>query len=186
MRRPLLLIVILLVAGAAVCVVVGAACDHYADFYEHESQPLTDSDVALWNRYAQDDWPAGPDAALQGRSFGYLERWVVGVDISAVYDIQKVSAGWPTRAVGYELWSDGSNRWGSDRWGSLRLRPIWFAFAISTVFYGAVLWLLVQGPFALRRVLRRRRGLCPGCGYPVGESATCTECGKLLAVRAVA
>ncbi len=42
---------------------------------------------------------------------------------------------------------------------------------------------LIPGPVALRRLIRRRRGLCPTCAYPIGESATCTECGKALPGR---
>ncbi len=40
------------------------------------------------------------------------------------------------------------------------------------------------GPFVLRRFLRVRRGLCPKCAYPIGESLVCTECGGALAKRA--
>ena len=36
---------------------------------------------------------------------------------------------------------------------------------------------------ALRRVLRVRRGLCPKCAYPMGESAVCSECGQALPKR---
>ena len=54
-------------------------------------------------------------------------------------------------------------------------------FLINTLFYAAILWLLISGRFILRRLIRRRRGLCPKCAYPVGESAVCTECGKELA-----
>ncbi len=66
------------------------------------------------------------------------------------------------------------------------LRPIWPGFAVNTLFYAATLWLLILGPFALRRLLRRRRGRCPACSYPMGESAVCSECGKALAVRRAA
>ncbi len=44
----------------------------------------------------------------------------------------------------------------------------------------AVLWLLICGSFALRRFIRRRRGLCPACAYPMGDSNVCTECGLVL------
>ena len=64
---------------------------------------------------------------------------------------------------------------------SIPRMPIWPGFAINTVFYATVLWLLIPGPFALRRSIRRRRGLCPKCAYPVGESSVCTECGRELA-----
>ncbi len=63
---------------------------------------------------------------------------------------------------------------------TLPYRPIWSGFAINTIFYAALLWLLIPGPFALRRLLRVRRGLCPKCAYPMGESSVCTECGKPL------
>ncbi len=63
---------------------------------------------------------------------------------------------------------------------ALPLRPIWPGFAANTLFYATILWLLTCGPFALRRFLRLRRGLCPKCAYPMGESGVCTECGRLL------
>ena len=66
------------------------------------------------------------------------------------------------------------------------LRPIWPGFAINTVFYATLLWLLMYGLSALRRFVRVRRGLCPKCAYPMGESAVCTECGGALPKRAVA
>lgn len=61
--------------------------------------------------------------------------------------------------------------------GLLPIRPIWPGFLINTLFYAAILWLIFAGPFALRRTIRRRRGCCPACGYPVGVSPRCTECG---------
>ena len=60
---------------------------------------------------------------------------------------------------------------------SFPLLPIWPGFAINTIFYATLLWLLIPGPFALRRFLRVRRGMCPKCAYPMCESAVCTECG---------
>lgn len=65
----------------------------------------------------------------------------------------------------------------------LPLRPIWLGFVIDTAFFGGILWLATRGPFVLRRVIRRRCGRCPGCGYPVGTSAVCTECGEAPAPR---
>ena len=62
----------------------------------------------------------------------------------------------------------------------LPLRPIWTTFAVNTLFYAALLWGLIPGPFAMRRLIRRRRGLCPKCAYPMGESTVCTECGNAL------
>ena len=64
------------------------------------------------------------------------------------------------------------------------LTPLWPGFAINTVFYAAILWMLFAAPFALRRRRRIKRGLCPTCGYDLrgrsGESTLCPECGKSL------
>ena len=60
------------------------------------------------------------------------------------------------------------------------LLPVWPGFAVNTAFYAAVLW-LPFGPFALRRFIRRKRGQCLRCGYPMGMSSVCTECGRELA-----
>jgi hypothetical protein len=59
------------------------------------------------------------------------------------------------------------------------IRPLWPGFAINTVFYAAVLWVLCAAPFALRKWRRIRRGLCPKCGYDLrgSTSQTCPECG---------
>lgn len=67
----------------------------------------------------------------------------------------------------------------------LPLRPLWPGFIINTLFYGAILWPLFAIPFAARRALRRRRGLCTKCAYPIGTSAVCTECGAAVASRPV-
>ena len=37
---------------------------------------------------------------------------------------------------------------------ALPLRPIWPGFAVNTLFYAALLWLLIPGPFVLRRFIR--------------------------------
>ena len=61
----------------------------------------------------------------------------------------------------------------------LPLRPILLGSALNTLFYAAMLWLALCGPFALRRLIRVKRGRCPACGYPVGASPLCTECGGM-------
>ena len=63
-------------------------------------------------------------------------------------------------------------------WKRLPVRPIWPGFAVNTVFYAALLWLLTLGPFTARRIIRHRRGLCIQCGYDLrGSPDTCPECG---------
>ncbi len=106
------------------------------------------------------------------------------------------AAGWPclslrgTRADGIRDQQISSISSGLITWkrlpkpgtarGAIPLLPIWPGFALNTLVYAAILWLAFLGPFALRRFLRVRRGLCPKCAYPMGESAVCTECGIAL------
>jgi hypothetical protein len=66
---------------------------------------------------------------------------------------------------------------------ALPLKPLWPGFVANTLFYTGILcggWLLFAAPFALRRRRRVKRGLCPTCAYPVGDSAVCTECGTAV------
>ena len=94
----------------------------------------------------------------------------------------RVISGIRTGAVD-PAWIHGPDNRGLPR--ALPLRPIPVGFALNTLFYAAILWPLSYDPFVLlRRVIRKRRGLCPACGYPVGESDLCTECGKTLLGRA--
>ncbi len=117
-------------------------------------------------------------------------------------------SGWPLRALQGELWVIELERYLDNpippRWyvesrfaianvrvfNSWRGRmlkdnrllaylPVWPGFAVNTFFYAAILWLLIPGPFALRRLIRRRRGLCPACGYDLrhAEHEACPECG---------
>ena len=65
------------------------------------------------------------------------------------------------------------------------MHPIWTGVALNTLLYAVLLWLAILGPFALRRVIRVRRGRCPKCAYPMGEGAVCSECGKPLPHHAV-
>ncbi len=61
----------------------------------------------------------------------------------------------------------------------LPLNPIWLGFAINTVFYASILWLLTLVPFSARQMIRRKRGRCNKCGYDLRGDFTigCPECG---------
>ena len=71
---------------------------------------------------------------------------------------------------------------------SLPLRPLWPGFAINTVFYATILWLLTLAPFTARRMIRRKRGHCIKCGYDLShaEHKVCPECGEELRARSKA
>ena len=116
-------------------------------------------------------------------------------DASPLEWLEEHARGWPMLAMLYraERYAAGSlqlsnvievsNFPSRGRTILLPTETIWPGFAVNTLFYAVVLWLLCGGPFALRRFIRIRRGLCPACAYPHRESTVCSECGKPLPGR---
>ncbi len=174
MRRHLILILIFLLAGAVVNVAVAWGC-------------------------AIQGWSGPTDLRFaDGNYRGVRAGWVLTLQSSDAEWIFEAMSGWPMLAMNYRS-TDGGRAGGTIVADVITinkrtvlgpdafpLRPIWPGFAANTVFYAAILWLLIPGPFVLRRFVRQRRGLCPACAYPMGLSSTCTECGKPLPGRAVA
>jgi hypothetical protein len=56
--------------------------------------------------------------------------------------------------------------------------PIFAGFALNTIFYGLGFWLILRMRALLRTLFRARRNQCLACGYPIGASPICTECGS--------
>jgi len=111
------------------------------------------------------------------------------------------SNGWPFRTLYYVLTRYTGDRFSTNQhvwivqkqpWNAwiipntpgnaiyLPLVPIWSGLIRNTFFYAAILCLLIPGPFALRRMIRRKRGLCVKCGYDLRgvEHEACPECGE--------
>jgi hypothetical protein len=106
--------------------------------------------------------------------------------------------GWPCFAMTYEIKNVGtpqrhvyvsisglslSRTINLDALKSLPLTPIWPGFAINTIFYAAVLWVVFALPGKVRRWRRIKRGQCASCGYSLrGHDASggekCPECGR--------
>jgi hypothetical protein len=129
-------------------------------------------------------WPSGIDYVASGE---YVTLANSGRSVH-VNSIALDRSGWPRRSMA----------WASNEDALLPTKLAWPGFAINTVFYAAVLWMLFAAPFALRRWRRIRRGLCSKCGYDLrggmsggggggaggvgggrgaGERAVCPECG---------
>ncbi|MCH7849165.1 MAG: hypothetical protein IIB53_12465 [Planctomycetes bacterium] len=64
-------------------------------------------------------------------------------------------------------------------WRALPLRPLWPGFAVNTIIYAVILWLLTFCPFTLRRCIRRKHGQCTKCGHDLrgADHPACPECG---------
>lgn len=71
-------------------------------------------------------------------------------------------------------WTDGEEPW------IIPVQPIWTGLATNTLFYAGTLWALFFAPGTLKRWLRRRKRQSHCCGYPIGVSDVCTECGNPL------
>lgn len=109
----------------------------------------------------------------------------------------EICAGWPA----FSLWghkrsdetSDGlieiEDTWVPVRKLDLPIKdnhlpvvPRWPGFAINTLLYSGILWLLWTIPSRVLRLRRYERGLCPKCGYDLRgtEHKVCPECGSSL------
>jgi hypothetical protein len=145
--------------------------------------------ISLYNKYDSH----GP---LVERLDSLLPSWSAGAFPSDEYDADRrvaIAYGWPTLALRGFFNLNALNSHHvlvmHDENGNFRallpFGPILPGFAINTIFYAAVIWVLCAVPGKVRRWRRIKRGLCPRCAYPVGESSTCTECGKPLNPTAI-
>ena len=215
MRRWLLKLALFLVLGAICNVAVAwgfAIASRFGDMGEFSqigNAADGDTVVIVWRKVG------GAIAAFEHGGWAthreYGELWAEPADLPTWPSVERYSDditceaafGMPLLAV--EYWCDpGLRVYGGMNVGVrtsaprlhdgnvLPLRPLWPGFAINTVFYALVLWLLFAAPFALRRRRRIKRGLCPKCAYdlrgsrrgphpnplPEGEGETvCPECG---------
>ena len=202
MRRRLLTILIFLLAGAVVNVAVAWGCAAWSQVHQASvSEPQRIMIETAFREHFGLDENTRQIHLLHSQGFG-LTIW--SADRSRPYgpwstarkphpDYEHLllcEAGWPLRGLNKSFGWSRSSRPSSIRKGltralplrpiALPLHPIWPGFAINTVLYATILWLLIRGPFVLRRFVHMRRGLCPKCAYPMGESPVCTECGHEL------
>jgi hypothetical protein len=92
------------------------------------------------------------------------------------YNVTDVSGGIRVRG----FWYPPDRPYDSMRFPkTLPLRPIWCGAVVNTLFYAAVVLLMIRAPLVARWCLRRKLRLCPACGYNLrgGSSCGCPECG---------
>jgi hypothetical protein len=212
-KRTLLMVLLLLTGGAIINVAVAwVCCMNGADDSRFARRTITDADMEWRTRHA----PGGILEAMDARqhnSLGYAEvRLRCHGPVVRLYESRSeilsgacwTEAGLPCRSVRGEwfLIPDAANGLVNvETRGAYRLQlkstgnpvtfpesPIWPGFAINTMFYAAVLWVLLALPGAVRRFVRRRRGRCTRCGYDLrGQVAApgwkgkivCPECGTI-------
>lgn len=133
-------------------------------------------------------WIDATSSASERRNLGTRERTVL-YGSGRTYSAVMLEAGWPFHS--FVATERHASNWLQEkrfhmivfvtRSGSevhLPYKPLWGGMLFNTAFYAGLLWVLLFGPFALRRARRARRGLCLACAYPIGTSAICTECGR--------
>ncbi len=187
MKRGLITIVIFLLAGALVNVAVAWGCSVFSPLWSEVGHDCTYGGVLvvpLENLPA----PSGQDPSDLGGSAFEVVEWTLfraGLPVrSLTGHISERTLAATTGPTGRQL-ATYSGLWSLPRrigpgLPHVPLIPVWPGFAVNTIFYAALLWLLICSPFVLRRLVRVKRGLCLKCGYPIGDSAVCTECGKPL------
>ena len=122
-----------------------------------------------------------------------FEGYVISTDVA-----YETLAGWPWLALRGVRWNQ-AQRGEPDHWVDhmlietplqsdilsgrdsrcLPFRPIWPGFAINTLIYATLGWLLFVGPFQVRRLIRHKCALCTNCGYDLrhADHRVCPECG---------
>ncbi len=204
MKRRLLIIAVFLLLGAVVNVGVAWCCAAFVKPWDLGSAVIEQTAMLGPGRNEFVCTRHGLGRTRRDRFRGSMIPYGRGTAFSSATGPSEGEstdfAGWPFRALSCVYYGGvgiGPNQagvgppdieWGIElpwsgtvvSWRALPYRLIWIGFTINTLFYAAILWLLISGPFVLRRFLRRRRGLCPTCAYPMGESAVCSECGKPL------
>lgn len=204
-----LLLFLWLVAGATLNVAVAwGACilspwHHPQYFYESEDAVQNDTTATtLWQQFMPVSCQPNAWRVSAGESLGFSVCVLCGKCACEPRDpnIVNVDAGWPVTCLRGQRWfrhrslDDWQSVWMLDLTNTLiepmfvndgfdcflPWYPLWPGFAVNTVFYAGVLWVLCCGPFTLRRMIRRRRGQCPACAYPIGQSPVCTECGAAV------
>jgi hypothetical protein len=189
-RRPAKIItrvIVFLLLGAIVNVAVAWGCAYFSTPFE----TVTCSDAFIRRLYGSNRLEPNRSWVVSTQhSLGYLRSIMHTVDRYNAFDRssqQAWAAGWPMLAMygwsEFDSKPDGCflikkpihNLLG---YRGIPFTPFWPGFAINMIFYAAILWVLFFAPGSVRRIIRRRRGLCPACAYPIGTSPVCTECGK--------
>lgn len=208
LRRIVTRVIVFLLLGAIVNVVVAWGCRELEVNRRYAYPPLRTADISFWQARKLCGWPDKPQNYSITYTFGatllnYSASYYLEPDGTALYDkyypphiaswvcgiLCESHSGWPLQGMCSTKWyiegdAESEHRGIIRGWyrgeGWHDFRPLWPDFAINTLFYPAILWLLFAAPFALRRWRRIRRGLCPKCGYPIGDSPVCTECGAAV------
>jgi len=190
-RRNIKRVIVFLLLGAIVNVAVAWAYAGWSRMFADRLENGPGMDQLGSSPYRGEDL-SKTTTVIAWNGTGVVVRDQFAPFAQSVLFFRSVSSGWPMLSLTGEHINNRYDRWilrppqclcSKDRFSTSRfwpLRPIWPGFAINTIFYAAMLWMLIAAPRALRRKRRLKRGLCPACAYPIGSSDVCTECGAAV------
>jgi hypothetical protein len=201
MKRRAFQTVVLLILGAIVNVAVAWGCAVYSE------RGISLDEVAINEVQILKLLNEQSPGADQWTAFDGHQRDLRGLTLTAACGIRipsesgqfcaenltcsKFDCGWPMRLTTKVL-SAGGIQQGETKYGigpfmviknwqrHLPYKPILTGFAINTLLFSFVLWILLLLTFKARQWRRSCRGLCPACAYPIGTSPVCTECGRAV------
>ena len=190
------MVAIFLVLGAVLNVAVAWGCAQgHTDYRNNERHPPSLDDLRWWNERAPQGFPLQPVGVADSYGFGltFAFMWELQGEVHHTLgdNAFRFRAGLPMRSMEQSIWVERSKRltveqdsariplWWSSKDVMLPLRPLWLAFAVNSLFYAIVAGSVLASIVALRRVIRRKRGLCVACGYDLShaEHDVCPECG---------
>jgi hypothetical protein len=132
-------------------------------------------------------WPR-PNSVQQSRAFGYraTEVWAQNPRGGSGFQMQHNLTGWPLpvfeQVQMWWPWDDPN--WQSNAESDPAMSLHWPGLVFNPLILGGGAWLVLVFPFlafhSLRRRRRRRRNECLACGYPIGTSQRCSECGAAV------
>lgn len=180
-------------------------CSQYQDY--NSARPLHCDDAAwseMWAGYLPETFEQLGAASLNPESFGgHGWRATCGGVLQPIkpfnYTIAHVDYfefGWPFYSMSmlHTSW-DGSTYhngvsvpfvapsvWVRPSDSVFPIRPLWLGFVANTTINALLLGFILRCALVLKRRHRRARGLCVECGYRLGASSRCPECG-LAALR---
>ena len=178
-RRIIVKVAVLLFAGAIINAAVAYLC--YLDMPDgratNNDDPLSEYQVReVWQSHATAEWTM-PDEFHQAidRRLVTTYRTISGRKQRdngwTLYNLNGWELGIPFRCVWIVQWSVGFSNSAMFGPGYPRIPPesqtiLWPGFAINTISYAAIVWILFTVPgVAVRRRVRRKRGQCAACGY---------------------
>ncbi len=193
------------VFGIAINVIVAWCCAILIDVEEKAAPAvaITISDREAWRVVR---WTcAGADSVLSQRYFAggdSSSKTKPSALVPAWVDFDRPTPEWEARTIPYESRMADARGWPLPSLWSLTekarslhnksvhggivlldcifpLRPRWPGFLVDSALY-AFAAALPFAPFTVRRFRRLWQYRCVKCGYPIGSSRRCTECGHIL------